>query len=419
MFFFSEINENFVVNPIDKDVRRTLLNTLQQILLELNLLIDNKSLNEIQELPKASIINNISSEHLNKVNKVSCGWVDLDVYDKEFLDKGINNIAQANLNILWIRFLPELYLSKNAIFADKKQQFLEQINVFTKALKEKYKSLNKPLPKIFIGLEMTGNYKNKVVNEYIKDIYGHSYTKIPTPFNFDEFWKTELLDVFDEFYNQWQTIANGLPIDGIFLDFEMYHAQDQTAEFPATCDFSNSAWNLYLEKTNQNIELFNTKNRINCLYKEKKLNQYFEVLKNEAYNLGKKIKEHIKAKSPDIVIGAYMPNLPSEWFYLGVIAGLSSKEEPIIFATFNNEFYAHKQWLEQNKIYCSHITAILLSKFNNQESFKLIKYLNQDHDGVWFNRFSRLGQKYEENKWWSNESTSFDHDLIIKEIKNI
>ena len=417
IFFFSEISENFFLNPIDKNIRNKLLSTLQQTLLELRLLSENKNIQEIKSIKNICEINNINIQNKN-TNKLFCGWLDLDAYDENFMDKGINNIIQANLDILWIRFNPELYFSKNAIHADKKQQYLDQINKFTKALIEKCNSLSKKVPKIFIGAEITGNYKNIVLNDYMKDIYNQNYTKIPVPLDFENFWKKELLNVFDEFCENWNLVGNGLNIDGIFLDFEMYHAQNQASEFLQLSDFSNISWNLYLEKTGKNIDLQDTKNRISCLYKTHELNNYFSFLQMQAYDLGSKIRAHLKSKLPNIIIGAYLPNIPTEWFYLGILGGLSTKEDPIILATFNNDFLSHKNWLEENNIYCLHLTAILLSKFKNQESFALINDLKEGHDGIWFNRFSRLGHNYDQDKWWANESTPFDHDTIVKEIGN-
>jgi len=433
--FFNEISENFRVNPINKKMRQKLILNIEQTLIDLMNLIENKQISGIEKI-NATQDKNMSMNNkfdatrqrnlfINKelykwaMNGILCGWIDLDAYDDEFLEQGIVNILQSNLNLLWIRFLPELYLSKNAILADKKHEYLEKINKFTKKLKEQSLILNKKLPKIFIGFELTGNYKNNVVNDSMKDICARNFTKIPAPLDFENFWKVELLDVFDEFIKEWnQSIGNGLLIDGIFFDFEMYHAQDQESSFPALSDFSDSAFNTYLKETDQKINLHFTKNRINYLLINNLLDNYFNVLQDSAYALGKKIRLHIKEKLPNAIIGAYLANLPSSWFYIGVLGGLSTKEEPIILASFNNDFFNHFNWFIKNNIFALHLSAILLSKFKDEKSFKLMNYIKQDHDGIWINRFSRLGKKYEDNKWWSNESTPFDHEKIITALSN-
>src|SRR5690606_8286303 len=103
---------------------------------------------------------------------------------------------------------------------------------FTAALKKKSTELKLPLPHIFIGMEISGNFGSKLPIESAKDIYGKNYTKIPSPLDFENYWQKEVIEVFDRFYEIWQhNIGNDLPLAGIFLDFEMYHAQDQTGQY--------------------------------------------------------------------------------------------------------------------------------------------------------------------------------------------
>lgn len=92
-------------------------------------------------------------------------------------------------------------------------------------------------------------------------------------------------------------------------------------------------------------------------------------------------------------------NLPHSWFYQGFLAGLSSKEDPVIMATFNTEFYKHTKWLEEQHIYLQHLPVIMLSKLKKYSDFSLIKQLTQENDGVWFNRISRLEEPRDPRLW--------------------
>lgn len=410
LLLFDECSEDFRINPIDKKIRNDLIAMKQQALYELKMISDQNSESIIKNLPLLPLTKTENSIRSKSNKKFWCGWLDLDAYDGDNLEKGIENILKANLNILWIRFNPEFYLSKNAILAEKKDEFLNRIDRFTKALKEKCQTMNKPVPQIFIGTEITGNFRKILVENPMQDIFKNVYTKIPAPFDYENLWKTELFQVLDDFFNEWKKIGNGLEISGIFFDFEMYHAQDQESGYPGLSDFSENSLEIYRKKTG------NKKINIDYLIKQKQLNEYFVFLKKEAQLLGKKILEHIKTKLPNIMIGVYMPNISTDWFYLGMLAGLSTADNPLILATFNNDFFSHENWLRSNNIYAYHLSCILLSNIKDENSFTLIDDIKKEHNGIWFNRFSRLGHVYDADRWWISESTPFDHDLIINAI---
>lgn len=447
--FFNESDEDFRINPISVNLQNKLNRVLQEVIIEIKAISEKQ---EIEKLRKGEFNIELSEKFSSKFyqkqkklareerakyidhklydwckNEIWAGWIDLEAYDGDKLEIGVENIYTANLNLLWIRFDPELYLSKNGISVKDKDKYLDRIYRFTKALKQRFEFSEKILPKIFMGVELTGNFKNRFSFDSMKDIYFNNYTKIPSPFDFENFWKSEFFEPFDSFVDIWnESIGNGIKIDGVFFDFEMYHAQNQESSYPSLSDFSDSTWDLYQQKTDvlskeekDNLQNQNIEKRINHLYKKDQLDNYFCVLREEACLLGKKIREHIKIKLPDVIIAAYMPVIPSSWFYLGILSGLSTKKEPIILATFNNKFFTHYQWLVGNNIYCFHISVILLSKLKNENDFNIINSIKQNHDGVWFNRFSRLGYQHEDEKWWSVESTSLDYKLVVKKIGNI
>jgi hypothetical protein len=269
-------------------------------------------------------------------------------------------------------------------------------------------------------MEITTNFKTQAVAASMKDIFAKDYTKIPSPLDFENLWKPELLDMFDQFYNEWQaSFGNGLTIDGIFIDLEMYHAQEQEASYPALCDFSDNAWHIYLNSIFCDIKIKDIKKRTKYLYNTNKFDEYFNILENEARKIGEKIREHIKAKLPNGVIGVYMQTLPNSWFYNGILSGLSTKTEPIILATFNNQFFMHYDTIAENNIYALHMPVMLLSQFEKVNDFKEIDELKKSHDGIWFNRFSWLSCPYDKNKWWAVEASPLNANIITKEISHI
>ena len=433
---FADIGENFIYNPLDFSLRIDRLNELQQLLFELYQAALLGKLSKISDFQKPCLPQQFTQdfilrkkkqysaqrmEHVNKklydwVNSelIWCGWANLGPYEgKE------TNVAQSlltsHLNLLWLQLNPELFLSVNGTLNKEKDKFFNRIRSFTKALQEASLKSGEKIPHIFVGTEITGNFANKPVKNPVVDAYGHVYTKIPSPFDFKNLWQTEVLDVFDRMCAHWPVISNSIPLRGIFFDFEMYHAQDQAAHYEPIMDFSDLAWNIYCKETKQLFlnKIKDVDNRIAYLMNNKKCGDYFDQLKKQAFLIGRKIKDHIKRKLPNALIAVYDIHLPHAWFYKGMLEGLSTPQEPVILATFNIDFYSHYEWLIKNKIYAYHLPVLLLSKFKKLADFDYIEQIAQFHDGMWFNRISRL----EESRDLINvEVTPLPTPLVVKKM---
>lgn len=434
---FADIQESFIYNPVDFTLRKKLLEAVYTLFAEFynaaqtkTLTINKKKLVLPQSLQvelyrnkqkdiqgqRTSILDPKYCWALNE--GISCGWLILGPYQKN-MHRAVENLLKSGLNMLWLELTPEWQLSAQALDPHGKTAFFKRVKNFTKMLVAKSQELKLPIPKLFVGMEMTGNFGKYPPYNPAIDIYGTIYSKIPSPLDFENFWKPELLDVFDAFYGAWQdSIGSGIPLTGVFLDFEMYHAQNQTGQFLATMDFSDLAWQLFVKKMEKPelAKLTKTSERVAYLMQNNLLNAYFQTLQKEAEKIGTMIKNHMHTKLPEGIIAGYNLNLPHNWFYKGLLAGLSSPQNPVIFATFSNEFYPHYDWLTKNNIHLLHLPVILLSKFQKKEDFKKIDDLLQFHDGIWFNRISRLEEPRPtngKNLDFDLESTPLDTQTFI------
>jgi len=462
-FNFADITENYFKTPIHVEKRNELLMVVQQTLWEIYIALKYNNMPLITTalrppLPPQLTPTFMRQEKLqahqtlcrvlekNKAYSWICnegiiaGWLEpsdyfleadsdelakiaaksvtqMELLKKQALDRGINFIYQAELNLLWFEFNPESFMGENALWKEKRANFKRNVQTILHALKEKFEKANKPMPKVFIGTDITTNYRKAPVPCAAKDVYGHEYTKIPCPLDFKEFWTKELLDTLDVFYD---VFHQEIPIDGIFLDFEMYHAQDQASLYTDIMDFSDLSWKLYCSKTGDpHTDLTTVAQRVHYLSKQQKFDEYFTFLEQEARLIGKKIKDHLHLIYPDMLIGAYAPTLPSSWFYRGMFSGLSSKDKPLILATFNVDYYSHYKWLINNDIFVLHGTPILLSKFQTQKDLDLIPDLLQFHDFIWYNRPSRQIYKNIKNRSWGVEASPIDADALSQGIKKI
>lgn len=328
------------------------------------------------------------------------------------LRNGITFLYDAEINLVWFEFNPETFFSSRGKYKNKKDEFIKQVKTIATAFKEIYR--NKKLPKIFVGTDITTNFGIVNPKNHTSDLFGDQYTKIPSPLDLHDFWKPELLDVFDAYCSTLHAI---LPIDGIFLDFEMYHAQEQASSYTELMDFSDVAWRLYQTKRTGAPHIKTAQKRVTYLKNNALFSDYFATLEHEAVRLGHMIKQHMRNLVPNILIAAYAPTLPSSWFYRGIMSGLSSEQEPLILTTFNTDFYSHYHWLKEHNIHVLHGAPILLSKLDSQESFNLIDELARYHYFVWFNRPSRMVYTNKQNQWWSVEASSLDAHTVAHGIK--
>lgn len=439
LMLFSDIGENFIYNPLDFSLRFERLKELQQLLYELYKVCIIGKFSKTSTVSSLVVPHIFSKKYLLDAKKklsacrschvdkslyewierdlIWCGWGALDVYDKE---SAVQSIVASGLNLIWLQMNPESYLSQIGLKKNEKSSFFKRISQFTALLKEA--SLHGPIPHFFVGTEVTSNYLNVPVKNHAIDLFGNVYTKIPSPLDFDNFWKPEVLDVFDKVVSVWPSISHGVPLAGIFFDLEMYHAQDQVGHYLTHMDFSDCAWQEFCKVHSHKkcLSFHDTQTRVIYLLKNNLFDYYFATLQKKAYEIGRRIKEHIAKKLPNGLIAVYDIHLPHTWFYKGFLAGLSSQKKPIILATFNNDFYCHYPWLVKNSIYAYHLPVLLLSKFKKVKDFNLIKEIAQFHDGAWFNRISRLEESRDPKDWpwdYGVEVTPLSTDLFVTQLR--
>jgi hypothetical protein len=454
-FDFADIQEHFFKNPIDISYRNQLLHAAQATLCALHQA--SQQLRIPSTIYAPSISKKLTLSHLQHIKKkiahiqeksinlkqygwifnqsIACGWFDpydffghedgehkLDIKVQNIaLDRGTKIIHDGGFKLLWFECIPEWYLSSHGLRKDKKEEYIERIQKIASALHSYFAKHHSPIPKIFLGLNLTSNFKSYPVADPVQSLSGTTYTKIPSPFDIKHFWQPEVLDVFDTFVT---TFHQQLPIDGVFFDFEMYHAPEQTGSYTDLMDFSDCAWKTYCKWANnkQALHCKNLPSRLCYLQKNKKFRDYFSVLEQASRDIGCVIKQHMRKKIPHLLFAAYAPTLPSSWFYRGIMAGLSSPEEPLLLATFNTDYATHHAWLRNHHIHVLHGTALMLSKLKQSSDFNLIKKQLTHHDFVWYNRPSRMIYEYDENDlnkvWWGIEATPLDCKKLMARIKN-
>ncbi len=433
-----EINENFKVNPIDRKKRSELIMSVQTSLQELHTFLSGDPASSTINIPstfsektseqKKEAFQRKRREHMHQryhwldKSKINAAWLELEPYiqNQTVLQQGMSSILDAHLNLLWMSLSPERFFSPRVVGKDEQtKSFLQGLTSFTKELKQASKKRKVTPPAFFVGCEITGNFGKQPVQYAVADMTGKKLDKIPAPFDWDTFWEQELIHPLTMFVQQWKAgVGSGLPLTGVFLDLEMYHAQQQASEYTNMMDFGDHTWQLYAQQYPEELKktLTTVQQRISFLKKHEKFLEYYEFLQSEARKIGIRIRNSIRNILPDAMIGVYSMTLPHSWFLLGILSGLSTPTDPIILATFNNDAYRHFDYLQKQSIYCFHIPVMLLSKFRSPKDFSLIQQVRKYHDGIWYNRFSRLVETLNDKVWWQLEASPLDKQMVSQKI---
>ena len=419
---FADVAENFHKNPHFITDRNILLNQLQELLWELN------SLYTTHRLPannKPLLPHCFTQQYQNTAQSFSAAWLEPKDYylhenttashnaQQQAVHDGCHFIHNCGFNVLWFEVNPEWYFSPMALFKKDKEPVMNIMKKIGTLLKHDTQSS----PHIFIGSDITSNFNGQKPMQCVYDLFGKEYPNVPTPFAIEQLWNQELLHPFKQCY---QELHHDVPINGLFLDFEMYHAPQQASSYHDHMDFSAAAWKAYQEQYPQIPDFHTVQDRVHYLKTNKCFKQYFAALTQKARAIGIHIRTQLHALDPQLKVAVYAPTLPSSWFYRGIMSGLCDKQHPILTATFNTDFNRHKKWLAQQHIYATHGTALMMSKLENLDT-NLIKTIAPYHDFIWYNRPSRQLYQHTENPsrnhWWQAEYSTIHNAELAPLIK--
>ncbi len=422
---FSGIMESFHFCPNDFSLRKEMLVGIRDMI---NQIPSSKALDSVvtsTQVQSSDAIENFGKKISRNENYPlrKTAWMELNVFEPIQLDskltstqqddkianqrlqqdKLIDFIIKSKLDALWISLNPNMFYSPIARKADGEKKLIETIALFTKKLKTAVISSNQAGPKILIGFEITNNiYEPNLPKPCAHDVYDNAYGDIPDPVD-QNFWHNEIEVPIEKLVEQWNNpeICNGIPISGIMIDLEMY-CRKTTGTFFSTMGFNNRNFNLFLRKNNLQMQQMKVAEMVQFLIDKKMGTKYFDFLENQAIEIGNKLKQAFDNKINDCIIACYMPNILINWFYKGLYKGLNTDKKPVHLFSFNAEYLNHQKWFDDNRINATHSSVLLLSKITDKKSYEWIKNILNNHNGVWFNRYSRLVEP-KTNDWTAVE----------------
>lgn len=339
-------------------------------------------------------------------------WVDLDLTksSKEIEELAFST-ALANISGLWITPALNDLFSPQARFSDKKQQFLQHLDLFLREIKKNYKELEQPFPKIYFSIEIVNNLTEENYPVFQnKDIFKYSFYDQPDPLD-ETFWRSQIVDAVKSFKKDW---SNPLQVAfGVVIDLEMY-LRKTTALFSSVSGFTTANLQSFLvdQKLPVHSKVVFTKDAANI----------FKFLKKQAFLTGKKINKSLSDYLSEN-IAVYMPVFVPTWFYCSFLKGLSVGNK-MPFFTFNVNLYPFLPGLKKAGLDLEVIEMFMLSKLNLKNWKDILKEQFFRADGICLNRFSRINDEYvpkDDNSsevWFELEQakSNLDKKLLIQEL---
>lgn len=418
LFSFSGISESFHFCPMDDLLRKEMHRGIQHMFQELTMLVKNfdhdneqHSLTAIEspsdfQVPSIITASGAPLEKDFPAQNHKIAWLDLTVFEEKKLDTSLTTtttsmqqqqdlliqyIFESGLDTLWITINPHAYYSPIARHKTNEPSFIKGLSLFTQKLTQTARQKNKKIPYVLVGFEIANNlYEPNLPKQPSLDLYGSSYRDLPSSLD-RNFWYNEIKKPLAIFLAKWKkpSISHGVPISGFVLDLEMY-GRKTSGQFLTPMGFDQASFNRFAKQHRLQNRHLPVHERVRLLMQLKRTSQYFSFLENDAQALGQELKTFFSKYVNNCIIACYTPSILVGWFYKGFCKGLSSPQHPLQLFTFNAEFQGHKRWFELNNIAIQHASVLLLSKISTPEDFTLVDTILKHHDGIWFNRFSRM-----------------------------
>jgi hypothetical protein len=409
LFSFSGITESCHICPMDPEIKKEMHQGILATMWEASLLAryhgDYKKLphTPVPPLPQelCALGTPLPKQETQNTPLRKNAWMEINIFNSHDPTKQgqqdhlIEYIVKSELDSLWISLNPNMYYSPIAKNSRKEQEreLIDQVSCFTQKLTRASTEAHTPIPKILVGFEIANNlYAPHLPKPCAQDLYGNCYGDVPAPLD-RTFWTNEIKQPLELFLNIWKRpeVSRGIPISGVVIDLEMY-CRKTSGTFLPTMGFETETFKSFIDQQHLECKPMPTHDMVNFFMSKQLSQKYFTFLEQEAEKLGRDLRYYFDTKIPHSIVICYTPTILVHWFYKGLNKGLSSITNPLYLFTFNTEFYNHKPWFARNKINVKHSSVLLLSKLQSDKDFPMIDNILAHHNGIWFNRFSRMAE---------------------------
>jgi len=322
--------------------------------------------------------------------KIRGGWCYISTGERAYRKRLTQMAKDGKLNLLWGVVNSHLEFSNTPHPGANLFQFAEEIAEDLDALFEE-NSTHTPRVGWFMGFQFPNMLVDRSTHSHTQQLDG-VIRENPSPVDLG-YWEEHIFP----HARRLATFSLKHPcVRGLLMDLEMYGFP--LWFYPDTCDFGDTAFDYFLcqgapflsAEQRESAKSLTSTSRFEWLMEEGLLEWYFKVLCKRAEEIGRRLKREIHQINPKLIIGFYLLNIERSWFYRGFLRGISSRQRPVIFLSFNMESHRNLRLLEQDDIYLYHASAALMGKFPLSAYEKVLNDAMINGDGYWLNRITSL-----------------------------
>ncbi len=119
---------------------------------------------------------------------------------------------------------------------------------------------------------------------------------------------------------------------------------------------------------------------------------YYQILMEETERFARRLRERVEAFAPEFCWGLFLPNLPGNWYEMGLLRGLSSPGKPVLLFTYEPFAREAMHLLRRQNIYALHALAISSIQIKSGEWANFSKEVSMQHNGFWLSSAESLLQ---------------------------
>lgn len=312
---------------------------------------------------------------------IRAGWVYID-REASFQQAVRRALIDGRLNVLWGSADAELLAAEDR--AHQKQELMEQWSRMDRLLRGT--SVRWFMGSHFPGAHATLADYPQAVGAQGQIIGGMA------PLD-GRFWETEIFSVLSA---EAVFSLRHRSVGGVLIDLEMYPLRSWY--FTNGYDFSDVAFTLYvreLERRGLTAEAALARGvaqdkRFDWLLEQGRWADYRRVLEAGAERIGRRLRESVQSVNPNLVIGFYAAEIPTGWFYSGLLRGAGDASHPVMLFTFQhapdeelNDAYGHG-------LHLVHSSAILLGQARLDQVREAVQERLTCDQGYWINNLATL-----------------------------
>jgi hypothetical protein len=336
---------------------------------------------DFQQAYRATIRRDLYGEYLD--HGLRAGWGNVE-RDDGWIKSMCQGFKQSGFNYLWGVGWPERFVSPR--YKEPARANLKR------AWETMARELDGSRVGWSIGVDFPGVGFDRSRYEQCRGVDGQTL-KMMSPLDL-RYWYEFMIPALEE------VARFGLDhpsVKGATIDFEMY-GSDPFIIYPESVGFEDVAYHAFLRASAGHLDArllaeaatLIPAQRYAWLRDHALLSFFFLQLENESERLGRLIRQRIHAIHPRFIFGAYQAALPYQWFYRGLMRGLSTPEMPMIWMSFQVLSADDVDRFWRNGCHILNASAIMLGTIPIADYPAAMKAGRSFHDGYWINRYDWL-----------------------------